>query len=249
MAISGLYVTVVSRMDIPEAKGIFGHSIGVLGSILMVMTETLYSLRKRAIHRPWGRLSAWLRFHIFTGIVGPFLLLLHTAWSFRGLAGVVMLMTIMVMLSGFFGRYIYTAIPRTSEGVVIEIKELETRVKNAQRELQEMVDDDETIFDGEIDTLKDGVGLVLNRGPRFIVRRIKWWLSIRALEPEDRLQAQRTESIVSRVRELERQKASFSIARRLLSTWHTVHVPLGMILFTAALFHIGAALYYATLIK
>jgi hypothetical protein len=216
----------------------------------MVMTETLYSLRKRAIRRPWGRMSEWLRFHIFTGIVGPFLLLLHTAWSFRGLAGVVMLMTIMVVLSGFFGRYIYTAIPRTSEGAVLEKKELETLIKNAQQELQEWVGEGAATLLREDDLpTTEGVSLVLNRGPKSLLWRIRRWLVLRELESEARLQAQRIEAMESRMSELQRQRASLSIARRLLSTWHTVHVPLGMALFTAALFHIGAALYYATLIK
>jgi hypothetical protein len=38
-------------------------------------------------------------------------------------------------------------------------------------------------------------------------------------------------------------------ARRLLALWHTVHIPIGMALFTAAFIHMGAALYYATFLK
>jgi hypothetical protein len=38
-------------------------------------------------------------------------------------------------------------------------------------------------------------------------------------------------------------------ARRLLATWHTVHIPLGMVLFVTAFVHAGAALYYATLLR
>jgi cytochrome b561 len=48
---------------------------------------------------------------------------------------------------------------------------------------------------------------------------------------------------------LARQIGSFAAARRLLSYWHTLHVPLGMTLFLFAFIHIGAALYYATLLK
>ena len=49
-------------------------------------------------------MSDWLAFHIFTGLVGPFMVLLHSSWKFQGLAGVVMLKTLMVLLSGFIGR-------------------------------------------------------------------------------------------------------------------------------------------------
>jgi len=39
------------------------------------------------------------------------------------------------------------------------------------------------------------------------------------------------------------------MARRMLARWHTVHIPIGMALFAAAFVHIGAAIYYATLLK
>jgi hypothetical protein len=34
-----------------------------------------------------------------------------------------------------------------------------------------------------------------------------------------------------------------------MALWHTLHVPIGLALFTAALIHIGAAIYYATLLR
>jgi hypothetical protein len=39
------------------------------------------------------------------------------------------------------------------------------------------------------------------------------------------------------------------MARRLLALWHAVHIPIGMVLFTAAFIHILAAIYYATLLR
>ncbi len=94
----------------------------------MLMTETLYSLRKRAMRRPRGSMRSWLQFHIVTGIVGSYLVVLHSAWSFNGLAGVLTLMTVVVVISGFIGRYIYTAMPRTADGVVIEAQVLQRQL-------------------------------------------------------------------------------------------------------------------------
>jgi hypothetical protein len=34
-----------------------------------------------------------------------------------------------------------------------------------------------------------------------------------------------------------------------MAIWHTLHVPIGLALFVAALIHIGAAIYYATLLR
>jgi hypothetical protein len=45
---------------------------------------------------------------------------------------------------------------------------------------------------------------------------------------------------------LKRQLDSMAGARRMLAIWHTVHVPLGVALFTVAFIHILGALYYAT---
>ncbi len=167
--ITGIYLLIVYlTRAIPPAGELFGHSLGILGFLLILMTETLYSLRKRSRVARWGKMSAWLQFHIFTGLVGPYMVLLHTSWKFNGLAGITTLLTVVIVFSGFIGRYIYTRIPRTMDGLEIQ---------NA--------------------------------------------LSEEALRQ----------------------------ARRLMSLWHTVHIPIGMALFVAAFVHMGAALYYATFLK
>jgi hypothetical protein len=95
----------------PAASGLVGHGIGVLGFILMLMAETLYSIRKLMTDARWGSMAGWLRFHMVTGLVGPYMVLLHTTMKFRGLAGVAMLLTVVVVVSGIIGRYLYTAAP------------------------------------------------------------------------------------------------------------------------------------------
>ena len=154
--------------QIPAAGELFGHTIGIIGFILMLMTETLYSLRKRTRSASWGKMSSWLQFHIFTGLVGPYMVLLHTSWKFNGLAGVTTLFTLIIVVSGFIGRYIYTRIPRTMDGVEIE----GTLSESALRQ-----------------------------------------------------------------------------ARQLMALWHTIHIPIGMVLFVSAFVHIGGAIYYATLLR
>lgn len=170
----GILITIVYigvfgfTRQIPAASKLFGHSLGIFGFILMLVTETLYSLRKRSRSARWGRMSTWLQFHIFTGLVGPYMVLLHTSWKFNGLAGVSTLFTVVIVVSGFIGRYIYTRIPRTLDGLEIESALSESALRQA---------------------------------------------------------------------------------RRLLALWHTVHIPIGMVLFVSAFVHIGAALYYATFLR
>jgi hypothetical protein len=203
LVISSLYLLIVTvRGQIPAASGFFGHLTGVIGFLLMLMTEILYSLRKRSRSARWGRMSSWLSFHIFTGIVGPYMVLLHAAWTFKGLAGVVTLMTVIVVVSGFIGRYIYTSIPRSVDGLEVESSAIEKEIE---------------FINNEIKTL-------------------------------DQSQSRHLRQLLKRQDALQRQAASLVNARRYLSLWHTVHIPLGMALFTAAFIHIGGALYYATLL-
>ena len=132
--ISAMYGAVVMlTKEIPPAADLFGHSLGILGFLLMLMTELLYSLRKRSRSARWGRMSSWLEFHIFTGLVGPFMVLLHTSWKFNGLAGISTLFTVIIVISGFVGRYIYTRIPRTTDGMIIEGTLSEAALRQARR--------------------------------------------------------------------------------------------------------------------
>lgn len=106
--------------EVPAASELVGHTLGIIGFLLMLLTETLYSIRKRSRSAALGRMSTWLKWHIYMGLVGPFMVFLHTSWKFNGLAGATTLLTVIIVFSGFVGRYIFTRIPRTMEGLEIE---------------------------------------------------------------------------------------------------------------------------------
>ena len=208
LAITLVYLFVLAIWQaVPAASGLFGHSIGVLGFILMLMTELLYTIRKRSVKAHWGRLSSWLRFHIFTGLVGPYMVLLHSSWKFNGLAGVVMLFTVIIVISGFIGRYIYTAIPRTADGLELESEQLSFYIAGIEAELNQQ-----------------NSGSPVSKGKSREMARLR-----------------------KKEAQLQRQLAGLARARRGLALWHTIHVPIGIVLFLSAFIHIIAAFYYATL--
>jgi hypothetical protein len=232
-------IAVLFTGGIPGASDLFGHSLGILGFILMLMTETLYSLRKRSRSARWGRMASWLQIHIFTGLVGPFLVLLHTSWKFNGLAGLVTLFTLIIVISGFIGRYIYTAVPRTADGIVIEADVIQAQIHEAQKEIDRWMADQPE----------------LNRFLRIhmverltIWDRLRWWWQKMGMHPQQRAQVNQLQLLIHRRSILRRQMGRLAWARRLLALWHTVHIPIGIVLFTAAFIHIGAAIYYATLL-
>jgi hypothetical protein len=136
IAVTLAYGGYVRTAGVPAAGDVVGHTLGIIGLAMMLLTETLYSLRKRAMRRPWGTMRSWLRLHIWTGIVGPYLVVLHSAWTFNGLAGALTVMTVVVVASGFVGRFIYTAVPRTADGVVVEAQELQVLLDAARQDVE-----------------------------------------------------------------------------------------------------------------
>jgi len=242
---------------VPRAREFFGHSLGILGFLLMLMTETLYSLRKRSRRARWGRMSSWLEFHIFTGLVGPYLVLLHTSWKFNGLAGVVMLLTVVIVVSGFIGRYIYTALPRTVDGVEVKTGMLEAEIAAINAELldwltshpEERMRSFARRFYFRSAQSGKPPGLLFGRSLDEWRTRFAWLREINKLGFQASARLDKLRALLQRQRSLQRQIASLATARRMLALWHAVHIPIGMALFTAAFVHIIAAIYYATLLR
>lgn len=245
-------IAVILLGGIPAASDFFGHSLGILGFILMVMTETLYTLRKRSRNASLGRVSTWLQFHIITGLVGPYMVLLHSSWKFNGLAGIVMLITGVVVVSGFVGRYIYTAIPRTADGMEMESGELLRQINGLEIEINRWMGKQPQVSK---ELLRLSTVTLSNSSPSFtnpfgdVSYRLNMWNLKRKMDPQVRAQAAALSDLLNRQRSLDRQRRSLAQARRLMALWHTLHVPIGLALFTAAFIHIVAAIYYATLLR
>lgn len=109
-------------------SGIVGRSLGMAGLTLMILMH-LYSLRKRLPGlRGVGSVPFWLEFHIFCGFFGPVLITLHTSFKFNGLISVAYWSMVIVVASGFVGRYLYVRIPRSIRGHELSRAELDQRV-------------------------------------------------------------------------------------------------------------------------
>lgn len=255
-AITALYLLAVRQWQaIPAASGLVGHGIGVIGFLLMLSTETLYSLRKRSRRATWGRPATWLRIHIFTGLVGSYMVLLHSSFKFNGLAGLAMLLTVVVVASGFIGRYIYTAVPRNADGLMLEAGDLQARIATAEADWQRALASQpaawQTLGSPAALASQPPAGsamLVLGRPLLRWRQRRQWRRALSQIDPAARVQARELERLLERRQTLQRQVSSLATARRLLSLWHSVHIPLGVALFSVAFIHIGAALYFATLL-
>ncbi|HEY6555248.1 MAG TPA: hypothetical protein VI669_17960 [Vicinamibacteria bacterium] len=108
-----------------KSGGSMGRRLGIIGSSMMVLM-LLYSVRKRmSVLRKLGPLSRWLDIHIFLGVVGPLLVILHSAFKVQGLVALSFWSMIAVAGSGVLGRYLYLQIPRNRAGEALNLAELE----------------------------------------------------------------------------------------------------------------------------
>jgi hypothetical protein len=256
LLITLLYLVVVAWFgSAPVARGFFGHSLGVLGFLLMIFTETLYSLRKRSRSARWGKMSSWLQFHIFTGLVGPYMVLLHTSWKFNGLAGMVFLLTVIIVISGFIGRYIYTSVPRTADGAEMQARELGLRIQTIEDELNQWAVSQPAVAQAlarqlaySPENTQSGLASVFGRAFSDMNYQLAWWREQKKMDSNLRARAGQLKQLADQRRRFKQQISSLAAARRLLAVWHTVHIPIGMVLFTASIIHIFGAIYYATLL-
>ena len=93
------------------AGSVWGGVLGVTGSVLMLIplaylvVKRIKPLRKIVSKKVSMRtLLAW---HVYAGILGPLLVLLHTGHKFESPLGIgLTAMTLIVVFSGFVGRYL-----------------------------------------------------------------------------------------------------------------------------------------------
>ena len=113
------------------AGSVTGHAIGIAGATLMlvplayVFIKRVPGLKRVVTQRvPMRTLLAW---HIYAGVLGPVLVLIHTGHHFHSPLGIALTaMTIIVALSGYIGRYLMKSIGedlRTKKALLREAQE------------------------------------------------------------------------------------------------------------------------------
>jgi hypothetical protein len=106
-------------------SGTIGLKLGFLG-MFVFFAIFLYPLRKK-----WGWLGRiglarrWLDIHILFGLSAPFIIAFHSAFKFRGFAGIAFWIMVAVSASGIVGRYLYGQIPRSLNQAELSLKNLQ----------------------------------------------------------------------------------------------------------------------------
>lgn len=249
-----IFYVLIAQNGIPGSSSLTGYVLGILGFLLMLGAEVLHTWRKQQKDAKWGKMKTWLQAHIVIGLVGPYLVLFHSAWRLNGVAGVVMLLTFLMVASGFLCYFIYPSLPRNVEGAELSLPEIEAQMKDVQTKLQAWETEHPTavaLLGQSFETLTEtmpGNDVMSVLGRTFL--RLRHERNVREelqkLRSAGIPEAKEFEQILNRRYILRAQVQSLATARKLLSQSRMIHIVLGVVLFALAFVHIGAALYYAT---
>lgn len=226
-------------------SGPIGQTLGLVGALMMLM-PFLYLVRKRMTRWTWaGSMKTWLEVHLFCGIVGPALVTFHTSFKFNGVVSVAYWAMVVVVLSGFVGRYLYVQIPRSIRGTELSRAELDRDAETLHAAIVDARGSGRWLAD--IEALEARArrqslaGLLFGEvGLRLAVRRLGRSLAAAGVGAADRDALVRLTLdrvlLLRRLAYLERSKAAFAL-------WHVFHLPFVYLLLVIVTLHVGVTLY------
>lgn len=232
-------------------SGTVGHLLGVGGTLFLFATLAYLARRRLKVLSKAGPVARWLEIHIFFGVFGPILVTFHTSFRFNGVVSVAFWSMVLVVVSGFIGRYLYVRIPKTIRGEELSRDEIEKRAAEVQCLL-----DATMLSPGLRATIHDEEQhlLSLAASKRTLFARMRDAVSARrraaSLRRQIRLSglsghllhdalelAQERALLLRRIARLEK-------TRRLFQLWHVFHRPLVWLMFLVFFVHLGVAVYF-----
>lgn len=216
------------------AGSLLGHSIGIAGASLMLV-PLVYSAIKRVtplkrLVTPVVPMRTLLAWHIYAGIIGPILVLLHTGHRFESPLGIALTgMTIIVVLSGYVGRYL--------------MRHIGAELRDKRRLLEEA----ERLYEQTREQLA-GAGLAKDEvlGRAGLWGRVKSALFVQDLEADPSAAV-----LVPRAARLAESRADLEYAIRTHETfkawfgrWLRFHIVIGAVLYVLLGLHVWAAIHF-----
>jgi hypothetical protein len=250
-----------ARFDAPlhrrlRSSGTLGHLYGWIG-LTLILGNLLYLVRRRVVNVTWlGSMRAWMDWHVFSGIVGPAFVLLHSAFTLRTWPAIVSSASLaIVVLTGLFGRYLYRLVPRVSDGRQEPSDELAADVDRALMALRgygvgaaqagDMVERRVDAAVAKAGTARTGVGAIIS------ALRALW--SLRDLRPAARAVALGAGASAESAQRISRAAAQIGrlIARvdlidtlaRAAAFWRGLHRNLVLVTLLAASLHVSIVIY------
>ncbi|MBC7973343.1 MAG: 4Fe-4S binding protein [Myxococcales bacterium] len=220
--------------------------VGLIGTALMIIAAIYPIFRRMKFFRWLASNTMWFDFHLMAGTVGPMFIILHSAIRLDTWVSAAFWSMIIVVVSGFLGRYLYTLVPALSSGVELEELDHESAFQKARPRLPVAMAE----IDREL-AIQRARAQEVAMSPS--VSRALWWLIFQDLGriPSTLARRRRLKELdVDRKtrKDLARRAARMIvIARRqvvapkaqlLLHSWKKVHVPFTVILTGFSAVHI-----------
>jgi hypothetical protein len=230
-----------------KAGGSIGQKLGIVGSSMMVLM-LLYSVRKRVgALRRLGSLGRWLDVHIFLGIFGPLLVVLHSTFKVQGLVALSFWSMVIVASSGVLGRFLYMQIPRTRAGEERALAELEKEDNDLSGQLRSRFRLDEAQV-ARLDALlaiPARVGL-LGGFVRLVVDDLRLRSGLRAFAKSCRSVPAPVfrdfERMVLQKAQVHRRILLWDRVHELFHYWHVLHKPFAIVMYLFMIVHVAVAL-------
>ncbi len=251
----GYYITPLEeRFYHPDYKwfkpsGLFGHGLGIVGTLMILFGVVIYITRKRYnFMTKYLKLKYLLEFHIFLCVLGPILILFHTAFKFGGLVSIAFWSMVAVVLSGVIGRFIYIQIPRTIEGRELSLDEVINIKTDMINTLQNDFKLDQSIMQMIISSTEDWGES--GSGQSLITKYFKDKKTVstlnKTLKKKDYPKDERL-SIIKMVKKeiaLSRKIAQLGTMQKLFKYWHVAHLPFALIMLIILIVHVGVTLVF-----
>lgn len=243
-----------------------GYWLGVAGGVMMLLLFT-YPLRKHfRFAQEWGKLKWWIWLHMFLGVMGPVLILVHSTFTIGSLnAGVALYSMLIVAISGVIGRFLYVRIHRGLHGEITTLDALKAKAGLNQVEARSRL----AFAPAVEDRLRAFTERELEAPERWSshLRRVLWlpllqWITyrqclhdlhqpIRKLAQHGNWSAAELEKREGKCQRLIRRYlatatrvAQFTAYERLFSLWHVAHIPFVYLLVFSAIIHVIAVHAY-----
>ena len=238
-------------------SGPIGLYLGFVGVSLFIGIF-LYPLRK---HWAWlgqiGKTRHWLDIHVLMGLTAPFIIVFHSTFKFRGIAGMAFWIMFAVSASGVVGRYLYAQIPRRVTTVELSMKELQElqeslweqlasqhllpeadlrallRMPNAQR-VRRLPIPIALVYMVILDIIrKFGVARLRRHASDQYFATFFGFVPTRHREVEKAIQAAAEEAALSK------RLLFLSRSQKVFHAWHVIHKPFSYAFAVLAMMHVG----------
>lgn len=232
-----------------KPSGILGHGLGIVGTLLIFIGVNMYIARKRVkFMARWGRLKYWLEFHIFLCTLGPIMVLFHTAFKFGGIVSIAFWSMVAVVASGVVGRFIYIQIPRSIEGRMLSLQEIQALKVNLAEVLPASHGIDPVRF-AEIweymQTIPSVQGNGLGEWFRKYFSDVRVLQNVRSKLRRDGFSGKEIRQVTALIRNeltLNNRISRLRTMQKWFRYWHVVHLPFALIMLVIVLLHTGVTL-------